>query len=100
MSLRPSTRDELAQTLRAAAAAGRRMERVDLGALNRIVEHTPEDMTVTVEAGLTLAVLQDALARHGQWLPLDPPHPDRLTIAELLSTNASEIGRASCRERV
>ena len=65
------------------------MERVDLGALNRIVEHTPEDMTVTVEAGLTLAVLQDALARHGQWLPLDPPHPDRLTIAELLSTNAS-----------
>ncbi|MDB6022112.1 MAG: FAD-binding oxidoreductase [Pedosphaera sp.] len=55
----------------------------------KILEHTPEDMTVTVEAGMTLAALQTELARHRQWLPLDPPHADRLTIGELINTNAS-----------
>ena len=69
---------------------------IDLSGLNRIVEHTPEDMTVTVEAGLTLAALQAALGRHGQWLPIDPPHAERLTIGQLLSTNASGPRRFGC----
>jgi FAD/FMN-containing dehydrogenase len=62
---------------------------VDPGASDRILEHTPEDMTVTVEAGVTLANLQATLAQRGQWLPIDPPHADGLSIARLLSTNAS-----------
>ena len=56
---------------------------------NRILEHTPEDMTVTVEAGATLAALQLHLAKRGQWLPLDPPAPEKLTIENLLANNAS-----------
>lgn len=44
-------------------------------------------MTVTVPAGVTLAALQEHVARNGQWLPIDPPHPERVTIEELLSKN-------------
>ncbi len=66
-----------------------KIERVELGALNRVTEYTPEDMTVTVEAGITLAALQAELGRHRQWLPLDPPHPDQLTIADLINANVS-----------
>lgn len=48
--------------------------------------HTPEDMTVTVEASVTLAALQAALAKARQWLPLDPPNPE-LTLREILDRN-------------
>src|SRR5262249_53895914 len=92
MILRPSNKDELVQGLRAVAQQSdgtERVERVDLRALDRLVEHTPEDLTVTVEAGLTLARLQEALARRGQWLAIDPPNPESLSIGALLSTNAS-----------
>ena len=40
--------------------------------LDRIVEHTPGDFTLTVEAGAPLAAVQEALAPHRQWLALDP----------------------------
>lgn len=50
--------------------------------------HTPEDMTVTVEASVTLATLQAALAKARQWLPLDPPNPG-LTLREILDHNES-----------
>ncbi len=53
------------------------------------VDHIPEDMTVTVAAEVTLAVLQDQLRARGQWLPIDPPAPDQLTIRVLLDGNAS-----------
>jgi len=52
-------------------------------------------MTVTVEAGVTLAALQTELQRHRQWLPLDPPHPERLTIGELIDQNPSGPRRFS-----
>jgi len=38
-----------------------------------IVEHEPGDLTVVAGAGMRLRALQDALARHGQRLSLDPP---------------------------
>ncbi len=41
--------------------------------LDRIVEHNPGDFTVTVQAGTPLAVLQEELAHHRQWLTLDWP---------------------------
>ncbi len=89
MIVTPSHAEHLAQTLAGAFARKEKIERVELGALNRIVEYTPEDMTVTVEAGLTLASLQTELARHRQWLPVDPPHPERVTMGELIDANAS-----------
>ena len=89
MTLRPTNKEDLAQALRTANQQQRTTGSIDLGALNRILEHTPEDMTVTVEAGVTLAALQIALAQRGQWLPIDPPNPGSLTLAHLLSTNTS-----------
>jgi glycolate oxidase FAD binding subunit len=41
--------------------------------LNRIREHNPGDFTITVEAGTPLVEVQETLAHHGQWLPLDWP---------------------------
>jgi glycolate oxidase FAD binding subunit len=41
--------------------------------LNRILEHNPGDFTVSVEAGMPLQDLQQALAPHRQWLALDDP---------------------------
>jgi len=89
MTFRPANKEELAASLRTASQRQVRIESPDLGALHRILEHTPEDMTVTVEAGITLAALQSSLAQRDQWLPIDPPNPGVLTIADLLSTNAS-----------
>ena len=72
-----------------AHARGERIERVDLTSLNRLLEHKAEDMTATAQAGMTLAELQRQLRGRGQWLPIDPPVADGLSIAALLETNAS-----------
>jgi glycolate oxidase FAD binding subunit len=45
---------------------------VSCARLDRIVEHTPGDFTIRVEAGAPLAAVQSALAPHRQWLALDP----------------------------
>ena len=55
--------------------------------LTRIVEHAPSDQIIVVEAGLTLASLQRAVAAHGQRLALDPPLAERRTIGGLVATN-------------
>src|SRR5499427_9566622 len=57
--------------------------------LRRVLAHEHGDMTATVEAGATLRDVNRALARHGQWLPLDPPRADRATIGGILATNDS-----------
>jgi len=62
---------------------------LDMGRLNRILEHQHGDMTATVEAGATLRDVNRALAQHGQWLPLDPPFADRATMGGILATNDS-----------
>ena len=61
----------------------------DLRTMQRVLEYTPEDMTVSVEAGITLAHLQQRLAEHKQWLPIDPPRAETLTIGALLAANRS-----------
>ncbi len=89
MNLRPTNKDEVAGLLAAAHVKRARIGRLNLGAMCRVLEHTPEDMTVTVEAGITLAALQQQLAPRRQWLPMDPPLADRLSISDLISGNAS-----------
>ena len=87
MTLRPATLSDLSRLLAEAHAARCPITAVDLAALAAVREYTPEDMTITAEGGLTLAALQSTLAAHGQWLPIDPPHPDRVTLRQLLSEN-------------
>jgi glycolate oxidase FAD binding subunit len=104
----PATADELAQTLRDAAACGlgvvpwgggtrqhigRPPARYDLalmtGRLDQIVAFHPADLVVTVEAGITLGAVQAELARHGQWLPWDPPLSNQASIGGLLASSAA-----------
>ena len=61
---------------------------VSLEKLNRIVAYEPGDLVVSVQAGARLADLQAELAKHGQWLPIDPPYADA-TIGGILATNSS-----------
>ena len=76
-----------------AAAAGMPAPRaglvLSLRRLDRVLEHEPGDLTVTVEAGRTFAALQSTLGARGQWLSLDPPDAERATIGGVLAANAS-----------
>lgn len=68
---------------------------LSLSRLARLVDYQPTDMTVTVEAGMTLGQLQRVLGEHGQWLPLDPPLPDRATVGGVIAANLSGPARLS-----
>src|SRR5580704_9155339 len=96
MILTPANVTELSKALADANSRKEKIERVDLGKLNRVLEHTPEDMTVTVEAGITLAELQVQVGRHRQWLAIDPPHPEITTIGNVINANSSGPRRFGC----
>ncbi len=61
---------------------------VRLRRLDRITAHEPGDLVVTAQAGVLLADLQAELARHGQWLPIDPPYGEA-TVGGILAANSS-----------
>ncbi|GAB4211307.1 MAG: FAD-binding oxidoreductase [Synechococcales cyanobacterium] len=52
----------------------------------RVLDYAPTDLTVTVEAGLPLRVLQALLAEQGQWWPVDPLFPDQATVGGIIAT--------------
>lgn len=54
--------------------------------LHRLIEHAVGDLTVTVEAGMKFAELQQILAKTGQFLPLDPAYPEKATIGGIVAT--------------
>jgi glycolate oxidase FAD binding subunit len=62
-------------------------EQLDLTILNRIVDYTPRDMTIVVEAGVRMADLAATLATEGQHLPIDVPHASEATIGGVVATN-------------
>lgn len=53
---------------------------LSLGDLNRVVDYPARDLTITVEAGVTIAELSERLASQGQRLPVDVPCPSRATV--------------------
>ncbi len=57
--------------------------------LNQIIDYPARDMTVTVQAGITMAALQAALAKEGQRLPVDVPNAERSTLGGAIAVNAS-----------
>lgn len=106
--IQPASAQELARELATASSKGRLVSprgggtklewgnppaRTDVvlstASLQRVIEHAWADMTVTVEAGCTVAALQAELARHGQRLAIDPLWPERATIGGILATNDS-----------
>jgi glycolate oxidase FAD binding subunit len=57
--------------------------------LNSVREHTWQDMTCIVQAGCTWSSMQSVLAKHAQFVALDPLWPDRATIGGIAATNDS-----------
>lgn len=68
---------------------------LDLSGLSRVVDYEPNDFTITVEAGMTLAELQRHLATNGQFLPLDHPHFERATLGGLCAVGRGGLRRNS-----
>ncbi len=105
--VRPRTLDEVARVLAVAHDEGlaviprgrgtalalggppRRADLVlDLARLDAIVEYNPDDLTVTVQAGVTAGALAAALADRRQTLPLDPPGWSGRTLGGIAATAA------------
>lgn len=68
-------------------------EGLSLAALNRVVDYPVRDMTITVEAGITIDQLTETLAAGGQRLPIDVPLSDRATLGGVIATNTSGARR-------
>jgi glycolate oxidase FAD binding subunit len=66
------------------ARPGRNLE---LAGLNRVVDYTPRDMTIVVEAGVRMSDLVATLAAEGQHLPIDVPRAGEATIGGVVATN-------------
>lgn len=102
----PSSLDELAQITAACHRAGISIvptgwpdtpwhrplppsaRRIAVRNLRRVLMYEPDDQTIGVEAGMTLAELQTLLADHRQMLPLDLHAPERATLGGLVATAA------------
>ncbi|MHC5537590.1 FAD-binding oxidoreductase [Singulisphaera rosea] len=66
---------------------------IDLRGLNRVVDYPSADMTITIEAGVTLGQLRATLAEKQQRLLLDAPYPDRATLGGIYATNTNASRR-------
>jgi len=67
---------------------------LDLTGLDHVLEDNPDDLTVSVEAGMTAGGLAERLAGRRQWLPMDPPGWRRRTLGGMIATNAAGPLRA------
>ena len=109
----PGTLQEAAEAVGSASRAGRRLVFVGGGTelelgdapakldailrtarLERVLDYAPSDQVVRAEAGVTLSALQEALAKNGQRLALDPPQPARATLGGIVAANAFGPRRA------
>ncbi len=107
-SIKPQTAAELAATLAAAAEADRTITiggafskqcmggpacpsavNISTASLRRVLQYEPQDLTISVEAGLPWHELQEVLSRHGQMIPLDPPFFDTATVGGVIAANSS-----------
>jgi len=62
---------------------------LSLEGLNRVVDYPARDLTITVEAGVTVAELNRRLASERQRLPVDVPQADRATLGGAVATGES-----------
>ena len=112
--VQPGSQEEVSSVAAACAAAGAAMvpwgggtgigignppRRADVVVgtlrLDRVVEFDDANLNVSVEAGVRLDHLQSILGEKKQFLPLDPPLGDRVTVGGLVQTNATGPGRYS-----
>jgi glycolate oxidase FAD binding subunit len=63
--------------------------------LNQVIEHDPANLTATVQSGMTLNALQNVIAAEQQFVPFDPPLPERSTIGGIVAANLNGPRRGS-----
>jgi glycolate oxidase FAD binding subunit len=61
---------------------------LSLARLDRVLDYPARDMTITVEAGLTMSRLAERLAGERQWLPIDVPRASTATVGGVVATAA------------
>ena len=66
---------------------------VSLAEINQVVDFPARDLTVTVEAGTTMASLNKTLGDEGLSLPLHVPNVERATVGGIVATNANGPAR-------
>jgi glycolate oxidase FAD binding subunit len=62
---------------------------LDLTTLHELVDYPFADMTITVQAGMTLGALRATLEAQRQRLLVDAPFPDRATLGGIYATDTS-----------
>ncbi len=62
---------------------------LSLAKLNRVIDHAAQDMTITLEAGVTMAELAERLAAERQRLPIDVQLVRLATVGGVVATNSS-----------
>ncbi len=62
---------------------------VNTRGLDRLIDYPFADMTITVQAGMTLSTLRAILAEKHQRVLVDAPHPDRATLGGIYATNTT-----------
>ncbi len=63
--------------------------------LNRILDHQPDDLTVTCESGVTLSQVSAALASSRQTLAMDGPLPETSTLGGLVAAATAGLRRSA-----
>ncbi len=59
---------------------------VSTARMNRLIDHAVGDLTVTAEAGMSFATLQQHLQKERQLLGIDPSFGDRATLGGIIAT--------------
>ena len=112
VAVKPTTADEVAEALRAAAADGMRVVvwgagvslhmvdapsrydvALDTTAMNQILEYDANDQTITAQCGVTLDTLRATVAAKNQDFPIEGARADVATLGGALSSNTSGARR-------
>ena len=64
--------------------------------LDRLIDYPSADMTITVQAGMTISTLRGMLGAQHQRLLIDAPEPDRATLGGIFATNTTGPRRYGC----
>ena len=120
--VRPGSTAELGELVRQAAASGTAIypvggqtslsygmpptkpgQAVDLRGLAQIIDFPARDMTITVQAGITIRALRDVITKENLRLPIDVTQADRATLGGILAANISgsrRLGYGTLRDYV
>lgn len=60
-----------------------------LNKLDKVIDYKPSDLSITVQAGITLGKLQKQLQKNNQFLPISAPLAQRSTIGGILAIGTS-----------